>query len=220
MLAKAPEESEYLNLIANAARTLQSDAGQLVGGHYEVSGHSIRLRHAVSADDNFATLTQVVAADWVEAEQLFGCLRQFNGDITLQPGLASGKWRYSHYLFAYTAGATSAVDAAENIVNRERFDWVAFDESRPLPVSVPSMPLKLKVILVGERESLADFREMEPELSEQAIYSEFEDTLQIVDAESVTQWCRWVTFTARHNHLPAPGRMHGRYLSRSSTLHR
>ncbi|EQC0333997.1 Lon protease family protein, partial [Escherichia coli] len=61
MLAKAPEESEYLNLIANAARTLQSDAGQLVGGHYEVSGHSIRLRHAVSADDNFATLTQVVA---------------------------------------------------------------------------------------------------------------------------------------------------------------
>lgn len=87
MLAKAPEESEYLNLIANAARTLQSDAGQLVGGHYEVSGHSIRLRHAVSADDNFATLTQVVAADWVEAEQLFGCLRQFNGDITLQHGL-------------------------------------------------------------------------------------------------------------------------------------
>jgi len=46
---------------------------------------------------------------------------------------------------------------------------------------------------------------MEPELSEQAIYSEFEDTLQIVDAESVSQWCRWVTFTARHNHLPAPG---------------
>ncbi len=45
----------------------------------------------------------------------------------------------------------------------------------------------------GERESLADFQEMEPELSEQAIYSEFEDTLQIVDAESVTQWCRWVT---------------------------
>lgn len=105
------------------------------------------------------------------------------------------------------------MDAAENIVNRERFDWVAFDESRPLPVSVPSMPLKLKVILVGERESLADFREMEPELSEQAIYSEFEDTLQIVDAESVSQWCRWVTFTARHNHLPAPGADARRYLS-------
>ena len=206
MLAKAPEESEYLNLIANAARTLQSDAGQLVGGHYEVSGHSIRLRHAVSADDNFATLTQVVAADWVEAEQLFGCLRQFNGDITLQPGLVHQANGGILIISLRTLLAQPLLwMRLKNIVNRERFDWVAFDESRPLPVSVPSMPLKLKVILVGERESLADFQEMEPELSEQAIYSEFEDTLQIVDAESVTQWCRWVTFTARHNHLPAPG---------------
>lgn len=206
MLAKAPEESEYLNLIADAARTLQSDAGQLVGGHYEVSGHTIRLRNAVSADDNFATLTQVVAADWVEAEQLFGCLRQFNGDITLQPGLVHQANGGILIISLRTLLAQPLLwMRLKNIVNRERFDWVAFDESRPLPVSVPSMPLKLKVILVGERESLADFQEMEPELSEQAIYSEFEDTLQIVDAESVTQWCRWVTFTARHNHLPAPG---------------
>ena len=72
MLAKAPEEPEYLSLIADAASALQGDSGQLMGGHYEISGHTIRLRNAVSADDNFATLAQVVAADWVEAEQLFG----------------------------------------------------------------------------------------------------------------------------------------------------
>lgn len=95
------------------------------------------------------------------------------------------------------------------IVSHERFDWVAFDESRPLPVSVPPMPLKLKVILVGERESLADFRDMEPELAEQAIYSEFEDNLQIVDAETMTQWCQWVTHTAMRNNLPYPLLMHG-----------
>ncbi len=29
-----------------------------------------------------ATVTQVVSADWVEAEQLFGCLRQYSSDIT------------------------------------------------------------------------------------------------------------------------------------------
>ncbi|VEA39924.1 protease [Salmonella enterica subsp. enterica] len=81
---------------------------------------------------------------------------------------------------------------------------VAFDESRPLPVSVPSMPLKLKVILVGERESLADFQEMEPELAEQAIYSEFEDNLQIADAEAMTLWCQWVTRIALRDNLPPP----------------
>lgn len=64
------------------------------------------------------------------------------------------------------------------------------------------MPLKLKVVLVGERESLADFQDMEPELAEQAIYSEFEDNLQIVDAETMTQWCQWVTHTATRNNLP------------------
>jgi predicted ATP-dependent protease len=44
------------------------------------------------------------------------------------------------------------------------------------------MPLSLKVILVGERDSLADFQEMEPELSAQAIYSEYEENIQIADA--------------------------------------
>lgn len=45
---------------------------------------------------------------------------------------------------------------------------------------------------------------MEPELAEQAIYSEFEDNLQIVDAETMTQWCQWVTHTATRNNLPYP----------------
>ncbi|MGE9665095.1 Lon protease family protein, partial [Escherichia coli] len=33
MLVKAPEELEYLNLIAKAARPLHTDAGSLTGGH-------------------------------------------------------------------------------------------------------------------------------------------------------------------------------------------
>lgn len=106
------------------------------------------------------------------------------------------------------------------IVSRERFDWVAFDESRPLPVSVPSMPLKLKVILVGERESLADFQEMEPELAEQAIYSEFEDNLQIADAEAMTLWCQWVTRIALRDNLPPRHRMPARSDTRGCALYR
>ena len=205
MLVKAPEELEYLNLIATAARTLHADADRLTGGHYDVSGHTIRYRAAEKADDNFATLTQVVNADWAEAEQLFGCLRQFNGEITLQPGLVHQANGGVLVISLRTLLAQPLLwMRLKAIVSHERFDWVAFDESRPLPVSVPSMPLKLKVVLVGERESLADFQEMEPELAEQAIYSEFEDNLQIVDAETMTQWCQWVTHTARRNNLPYP----------------
>ena len=205
MLVKAPEELEYINLIAQAARPLHSDAGSLTGGHYDISGHTIRYRTAETAEDNFATLTQVVCADWVEAEQLFGCLRQFNGEITLQPGLVHQANGGVLVISLRTLLAQPLLwMRLKAIVSHERFDWVAFDESRPLPVSVPPMPLKLKVVLVGERESLADFQDMEPELAEQAIYSEFEDNLQIVDAETMTQWCQWVTHTATRNNLPYP----------------
>lgn len=205
MLTKAPEEQEYLTLLSDAVRALQTDAGQLTGGHYDVSGHTIHYRAAQNAQDNFATVTQVVSADWVEAEQLFGCLRQYNGDITLQSGLVHQANGGVLIISLRTLLAQPLLwMRLKAIVSRERFDWVAFDESRPLPVSVPSMPLKLKVILVGERESLADFQEMEPELAEQAIYSEFEDNLQIADAEAMTLWCQWVTRIASRDNLPPP----------------
>ena len=206
MLVKIPEEPEYLQWLANETRTLHQPAATLCGVHYQVDGGKISLTPAQTAEDNFASVAPVEAADWIEAEQLFGCVRQFNGEITLQAGLVP---RANGGVLILSLRALLAQPLLwmrlKNMVARQRFDWLSFDESRPLPVSIPSMPLSLKVILVGERESLADFQEMEPELSEQAIYSEFEDTLQIVDAESVSQWCRWVTFTARHNHLPAPG---------------
>ncbi|ECC3873497.1 Lon protease family protein [Salmonella enterica] len=205
MLTKAPEEQEYLTLLSDAVRALQTDAGQLTGGHYDVSGHTIHYRAAQDVQDNFATLAQVVSADWVEAEQLFGCLRQYKGDITLQPGLVHQANGGVLIISLRTLLAQPLLwMRLKAIVTRERFDWVAFDESRPLPVSVPSMPLKLKVILVGERESLADFQEMEPDLAEQAIYSEFEDNLQIADAKAMTLWCQWVTHIASRDNLPAP----------------
>ncbi|EAR5799889.1 Lon protease family protein [Salmonella enterica] len=205
MLTKAPEEQEYLTLLSDAVRALQTDAGQLTGGHYDVSGHTIHYRAAQDVQDNFATLAQVVSADWVEAEQLFGCLRQYKGDITLQPGLVHQANGGVLIISLRTLLAQPLLwMRLKAIVTRERFDWVAFDESRPLPVSVPSMPLKLKVILVGERESLADFQEMEPDLAEQAIYSEFEDNLQIADAKAMALWCQWVTHIASRDNLPAP----------------
>ncbi|VEA47754.1 protease [Salmonella enterica subsp. arizonae] len=130
---------------------------------------------------------QVVSADWVEAEQLLVACGSIKAILPLQPGLVHQANGGVLIISLRTLLAQPLLwMRLKAIVTRERFDWVAFDESRPLPVSVPSMPLKLKVILVGERESLADFQEMEPDLAEQAIYSEFEDNLQIADAKAMT----------------------------------
>ncbi len=45
---------------------------------------------------------------------------------------------------------------------------------------------------------------MEPELAEQAIYSEYEENLQITDADSMALWRQWVECTAKQAALPTP----------------
>jgi Lon-like ATP-dependent protease len=205
MLLKAPEEAEYLALIADAMRQLQPEPNTVFGGQYYIAGHDVTFEPAKEADDRFAAAGEIVTANWAEAEQLFGCLRQFNGELTLHPGLVHKANGGVLVISLRTLLAQPLLwMRLKTIVAQQRFDWVAYDESRPLPVSVPSMPVSLKVVLTGDRESLADFQEMEPELAEQAVYTEFEDNIQIADADDMAQWCQWVLAIAERYNLPTP----------------
>jgi len=205
MLLKAPDEAEYLSLLADAIRQLQPDAQAVFGGEYAINGRTVTFEPATLADGRFAVTGSVVSAGWAEAEQLFGCLRQFNGELTLDPGLIHQANGGVLIMSLRTLLAQPLLwMRLKNCVNQQRFDWVAFDESRPLPVAVPSMPLSLKVVLIGDREALADFQEMEPELSAQVVYSEFEDSVQIADADDMLQWMQWVNAVSERAELPSP----------------
>lgn len=206
MLVKAAEESEYLNLIAAATREVWQTAETLTGGHYVIEGSRITLCPAQTVENSFAGTGDVVAADWIEAEQLFGCVRQFSGEISLTPGLIH---RANGGVLVLSLRSVLAQPLLwlrlKQMVTQKRFDWISPDETRPLPVSIPSLPLELKLILIGERESLADFQDMEPELAEQAIYSEFEENLQVNSAEEILLWRQWIHATAQTKQLPSPG---------------
>lgn len=205
MLLKAPEEAEYLTLLGDAMRQLQPKTNAVFGGQYHIAGRDVTYEPATQADGQFAAKGEVITANWVEAEQLFGCLRQFNGDVSLQPGLVHRANGGVLLISLRTLLAQPLLwMRLKTVVTQQRFDWVGYDDSRPLPVSIPSMPLSLTVVLTGDRESLADFREMEPELAEQAVYSEFEDNIQIADADDMAQWCQWVMAVAERFALPSP----------------
>jgi Lon-like ATP-dependent protease len=205
MLVKAAEESEYLNLIAAAASEVWQPADALTGGHYLIEGSRITLSPAAETEGDFTGKGEVVIADWVEAEQLFGCVRQFAGEINLTPGVIH---RANGGILILSLRSVLAQPLLwlrlKQMVNQGRFDWISPDESRPLPVHIPSLPLNLKLILVGERESLADFQDMEPEMASVAIYSEFEENLQIASPEEMTLWCQWVRAVALAKNLPSP----------------
>lgn len=204
LLVKAPEDKAYLQLLSTATSALHdATATHLTGVNYTVAAGQVSAAPATSPEDNFASQSPVVFADWVEAEQLFGCVRQFNGEITLQPGLvhkANGGVLILS-LRALLAQPLLWLRLKAQVIH-QRFDWLSFDESRPLPVTIPSMPLTLKVMLVGDRDALADFQEMEPELSEISLYSEYEDNLQFSDEETLKPWCLWVQQVARDAGLP------------------
>lgn len=205
LLTKAPEEAEYLTLIGETLTSLLPATHTPAGGQYDIIGSIVRFEPTTDPKSNFVGKQPVVIADWVEAEQLFGCLRQFNQEITLQPGLVH---QANGGVLLISLRALLAQPLLwmrlKTMVTQRRFDWVSFDESRPLPVSVPSMPLDLKVVLVGERDSLAEFQEMEPELAAQAIYSEYEETLQVTDSDTLRVWRQWVEQTASAAQLPTP----------------
>lgn len=205
MLVKAPEEHDYLKIIAAAARSQFTLPEQHFGGHYQIESNKIAFLPADNQPGDFCTTGEVITADWVENEQLFGCVRLFNGEITLEPGLVHKANGGILVISLKTLLLQPLLWLRlKQIVTLSRFDWLSPDETRPLPVSVPSLPLQLKVILIGERDSLADFQEMEPELASLAVYSEFEENLQLADEECMANWCQWVRSVAQEAALPAP----------------
>lgn len=205
MLVKMAEDVEYQTLLQKVLSGIAAtDETELYGGHYLIDGMSISWRPAESEQDNFASVGGIQHADWIEAEQLFGCLRQYNNTLTLQPGLVHQANGGTLILSLRTLLAQPLLWLRlRKILTTQQFDWYSPDESRPLPVTVPSMPLQFRLVLTGERDALADFQEMEPELASKALYSEFEENIQIVDNEAFGLWIKWIRTLANSENIKA-----------------
>ncbi|WP_128177615.1 AAA family ATPase [[Pantoea] beijingensis] len=203
MLVKCAENSEYLPLLSGALQHIAVAQDVIFGGRYLINGQQISWEPALSADDDFATRGEIRFADWIEAEQLFGCVRVFNDRIQLQPGLLHRVNGGTLVLSLRTLLAQPLLWLRlKQILTRQSFDWLSPDETKPLPVAIPSMPMHFKLVLSGERDALADFQAMEPELSALCIYSEFEENLQLVEAEDISLWCQWIADIAAELSFP------------------
>jgi len=193
MLITAQEDQEYFQLIADMVDRALPDRDQLFGSRYEITQDGVTMQPAASPTDNFAGRAKSVAQPWIENEQLFGCVRNYRGVFDLQPGKiheANGG--------VLILGARALVSQPlmwlrlKQMILQQRFDWLALDETRPLPVSIPSMPLDLRLLVIGDRESLADLNDLEPSLTKLALYGEFESELKLTELEDMQNWCNYV----------------------------
>lgn len=206
MLVKAPETPKYLSLLASIVPKTCAPAPATDSYRYNIDGHHITLVPAHSGDNEFAARGDVVFADWIEHESLFGSVRFFANSLTLHPGLIHRANGGGVMILSLRTVLTQPLLwlRLKKMVTQHHFNWLPADETDPLPVIVPSLPLDLKVILVGSRDSLADFQEMEPELTEQAIYSEYEEEMSISDESDMQRWIHWVNGVSLSAHLPTP----------------
>ena len=202
MLLKAPESELLFSLLEQAVKSNLSSSE--LGYSYFFNENKITLNKAKSKQDNFAVQDSCLAVSAVNSEKLFGCVRQpENGQIKLQAGLV-------HQVNGgiLILGLRSLLNQQElwtklkQMVIKQQFEWFTTDESHPLPLSIPKMPLDLRVILVGDRLSLAELQDFEPEFYTTSIYTEFENELQIKSTEDIEQWVDYLKFIADRQLLP------------------
>ncbi|MBK4783396.1 MAG: Lon protease family protein [Pantoea sp. Pent] len=205
LLLRSQENSDYLAWIAEAAQRLQPDEDALYGGDYHVMGDNVSLQPPVDASRPFTSTGGVHYADWIESEQLFGCVRQYKDRVQLEPGLLHQANGGTLILSINTLLAQPLLWLRlRKVIELGRFDWYSPDERRPLPVTIPPLPLQLRLILCGDREALASVQELDVEVQEMALYSEFEENIQLVDDDDMANWCRWTLCQAELAGLTSP----------------
>ncbi|GKX61246.1 Lon protease family protein [Leminorella grimontii] len=203
MVVKAVDSRAYLALINDGVEKFVSPPPSPIGSRYDIQGKSVTRSDAQSAEDNFAAKSASLYEEWLEAEQLFGCLRKCGDSYTLEPGLVHQANGGVLILSVRTLLAQPHLWLRlKQAVLSKRFQWCSADETRPLALSIPSMPLDLKVILVGDRYGLGALQDQEPELIEQALYAEFEDDLTLNDENDIVTWCAYVASVACRYQLP------------------
>lgn len=205
LLVRSQENREYLALIVEAAQRVMGESSTLSGGDYHILADNVTLQPPTDSQRPFTSQGGIHYADWIEQEQLFGCVRMHKDRIQLEPGLihrANG----GTLVLSLRALLTQPLLwlRLKKSIEQGYIEWQSQDERRPLPVSVPPLPLKLNLVLCGERDSLADFQELDAAAHEMAIYTEFEENIQIVDEDDMLAWCRWTVDLAGQSDIAAP----------------
>ncbi|MGK2889125.1 MAG: AAA family ATPase [Candidatus Malihini olakiniferum] len=204
MLVKAEETNDYLALIAGAVRNLCPQAATPYGSRYIIEHDRVDIQPAVQFDDNFAAKQVCEFKTWIEAEQLFGCVRYYQERISPEAGLLH---RINGGILILTARTLLAQSLLwlrlKQIIEEGQYYWLSPDAGRPLPLAIPPMPMNIRLIVVGDRESLGDLHDIESDMRDLAIYGEFESELPLIDEDDMTRWCAYINALCTANHLPS-----------------
>ena len=200
LVLKADDQSEFAPLVE---QFVQQQAGELTlrGANYVIEqGDSfsfprVTVEPAQSFADNFCAKATAVAALLPDAFQLFGSLRVHpsSQDIQLTAGLVH---QLNGGVLIVSAGAMlSRFDLwqrLKQIALSGQFDWYSAHPHKDLPCEIPSYPVDLKVIVLGNRSELAALQDVEEHLYHLADYAELESYIETVTLSQKQNWAAYV----------------------------
>ena len=210
LVLKADDQAEYVPLLEQLIQSEKPEP-ELCGVQYVIEqGDSfsfprISAEPVQSYNDNFAAQKRVVTALYFDQFQLFGSVKihATSHDIQLNPGLVH---QVNSGVLIVTAGALLAQfdlwQRLKHILTTGVFNWYSAHPFKTLPCDIPSYPLRLKVIVLGNRTELATLEELEEDLYHLADYAEIESYCRVANAEQQQQWIRYVQSVAQQHQLP------------------
>lgn len=193
LLVRCVEHNNYLSLLARLFEKLAPSDNALHEIGDVSNTHEIDRQNVHADGVSFVGKGGVHYADWIEFEQLFGCVRLFGTQISLQEGLLHRANGGTLILSLRTLLMQPLLWARlKKVFTNQRIEWFSQDERRPLPAALPSSPLHIKLVLCGDQDAMSQFQENEPDLTASAIYGEFEEKCEVQDDHHRRLWCRWV----------------------------
>lgn len=212
LLLKTDDNSAYLPLLTQWIEAQSDNSNNsIVGADYLITAGRqsdfprISVKPAMSLQDNFAARTgNVQSALYVDQFKLFGSLRYHSASqqIQLTPGLVH---RANGGVLILTLSALLTQfelwPRLKQILHSKTFDWYSAHPFKPLPCEVPGYPIDLKLILLGTRDELAAFADLEENLYRFADYTEIESYFMLNTTDEQQKWGNYISRLAQNNAL-------------------
>lgn len=203
MLVKSSESNIMFSLIHQAIKTyLPSE--KPIGHALPTEDNEITLHKAQDWQNHFSTKDNCLYAEWFDSETLFGCVRRPDDkNIKLQPGLVHKANGGILILSLRTLlNKPDLWGRLESMVTTGEFNWFSSDDANPLPYTIPSLSLDLRIILLGDRLSQSELQDFDPEFYQTSLYAEFENELNITKEQTLDDFASYIKFLQKIQKLP------------------
>lgn len=207
LLLKLSETDDHYHWIARACKlSQQTENYRARGWDYQLqrSGEFLLIPNHTS-EASYRQQPGIWRTEWIEHEQLFGCLKQTSQGWHPMPGLLHQANGGTLIIAVRTLLMQPILwQRLKRFISQGFFEWLSPHPEKVLPITVPTLPLAVKLVLCGDREALADFTLQEPSFADSALYCEFEEQMLCHTTEQASLWCQWVMTLANEASLPTP----------------